>query len=130
LALRSACLDDRLAACVSWGGFVDMETSDVETLTLRDVWRHVSRAVSEEVAREIARTALDVRSVLGRLHCPTYVLHGALGDVPLRQVQLLRELATNTELTVVVEPAGDHCCDNLGPVPRVAMADWLMDRLA
>jgi len=128
-ALRSACLDDRLAACVSWGGFVDMETSDTGTPTVRDAWRYVSMAVTEETAHEIAQAALDARSVLGGLRCPTYVLHGALGEVPLRQVQLLRELATNAELTIVVEPAGDQGCDNLGPEPRVAMADWLADRL-
>lgn len=129
-ALQSACHDDRLAACVSWGGFLDMDAWDVTTSTAREAWRHATKAVTEDDARAVVQAALDVRSVLGRLRCPTYVLHGALGEVPLGQVRQLRELATEAELTIVVEPAGDQCCHNLGPAPRVAMADWLVDRLA
>jgi 2,6-dihydroxypseudooxynicotine hydrolase len=129
-ALQSACLDPRITACVSWGGFVVMDSFDRETSVDRRLWQHATRAPSEETAREIVQDRLDIRELLPQLRCPTYVLHGARDEIPLSQVALLQELTSNAQLTIVVEPAGDHCCHNLGPAPRVRMADWLADHLA
>ncbi|MBS1886156.1 MAG: alpha/beta hydrolase [Actinobacteria bacterium] len=128
-ALRSAATDDRFAACVSWGGFVSVEW-EAEPPHDRASWQYVTKTGSEEEARVQVEANLDTRPLLPRLHCPTYVLHGALDEIPGEQVDLIRELAANAPLTVVVEPLGDHCCHNLGPAPRVAMADWLSIRLA
>ncbi len=128
-ALQSASMDPRFAACVSWGGFVDMDAWDVETPGTKEAWRLAAHVATEAEARQTVQRCLDLRPLLDRLRCPTYVLHGALDEIPLEQVALLRSLATEAPLTVVVEPAGDHCCHNMGPAPRVAMADWLADRL-
>ena len=129
-AMQSACHDPRISACVSWGGLVVMDSFDHETPVDRQLWQHATRAPTEEAAQEIVRTGLDIRGALPRLRCPTYVLHGARDEIPLSQVALVRELAAHAPLTIVVEPAGDHCCHNLGPAPRIRMADWLADRLA
>lgn len=128
-ALRAACLDHRLIACVSWGGFVDMDAWENETPGTRQAWRQAVGGAEEDEARQIVQQALDIRPILSRLTCPTYVLHGALDETPMQQVDLLRQLASDASLSVDVEPAGDHCCHNLGPAPRVRMADWLADRL-
>lgn len=128
-ALASAATDPRFAACVSWGGFVTVDW-DEEPEHDKASWVYVTRASSLDEARERVVPALDTRPLLGELRCPTYFLHGALDEVPLDQIDLLREWAPNAELDVVVEEQGDHCCHNLGPVPRLAMADWITDRLA
>jgi 2,6-dihydroxypseudooxynicotine hydrolase len=128
-ALRSASMDSRFAACVSWGGFVVLDWSK-EPSHDRASWRYVTKANTEEEACEYLERTLDIRPVLKQLRCPTYVLHGALDEIPLDQIDVIRQCATETDLTIVVEPNGDHCCHNLGPVPRVRMADWLADQLA
>ncbi|MCX6461058.1 MAG: hypothetical protein NTZ03_12220 [Actinobacteria bacterium] len=128
-ALESASMDRRFAACVSWGGFVDMDEWEAETPLTKEGWRYVSKAVDLVAAREHVRVSLDVRPVLGRLTCPTYFLHGALDEIPIGCLDVLRELATNCELTIDLEPLGDHCCHNLGPAPRYRLADWLAETL-
>jgi 2,6-dihydroxypseudooxynicotine hydrolase len=128
-ALRSASADPRFAACASWGGFVSVEW-ELEPPHDKASWQYVAKLDDEAATRALVERCCDVRPLLGQLRCPTYFLHGALDEVPLDQVSLLRELAVNAELTIVVEPHGDHCCHNLGPAPRIKMADWLVDRLA
>lgn len=129
-ALKSAACDNRIAACVCWGGFSDMDEWDAETPLTKESWRYVSKVATLEEARDHVREAVDTRDVLGDLRCPTYVVHGALDEVPMTFVDTLRAHAVNAaELTIVVEAEGDHCCHNLGPAPRLHMADWLHGHL-
>lgn len=128
-ALQSACAEPRFRACVSWGGFVDESYWELETPATKECWRYASKADSIEEAKSHVQACLDVKPHLDKLRCPTYVLHGALDETPISQIETLRQLAVNAPLTVVIEPEGDHCCHNLGPAPRVAMADWLVDQL-
>lgn len=128
-ALKSAACDQRIAACVSWGGFSDMDEWEAETPLTKESWRYVSKTESLDEARDHVRRALETRHVLGQIRCPTYILHGADDEIPLRFVDTARELIANAPLTVIVEEDGDHCCHNLGPRPRLEMADWLHDQL-
>jgi 2,6-dihydroxypseudooxynicotine hydrolase len=96
----------------------------------RASWRYVCKVSTDDEAREQVERSLDTRPLLGQLRCPTYFLHGALDEVPMSQIDVLRESAVNADLTIVVEPHGDHCCHNLGPAPRLRMADWLADHLS
>lgn len=128
-ALKSAACDTRVAACVCWGGFADMDSWDTETPMTMESWRYVSKVESLEEARLHVHQALETRHVLGQLTCPTYVLHGMLDEIPSTFLETLREYALNAPLTIVVEDEGDHCCHNLGPRPRFQMADWLSDQL-
>lgn len=128
-ALRSASADARFRACVSWGGFVYMDGWEARSEATRERWRHVTKAATLDEAREKVERMIDCRTLLSDLRAPTYVLHGALDPIPVRQVEVLRTLVVGAPLSIVVEPEGDHCCHNLGPVPRIRMADWLVDRL-
>lgn len=128
-ALESAAMDHRFVACVSWGGFVDMDEWEAETPLTKEGWRYVSKALDLDAARAHVRVSLDVRPVLGKLTCPTYFLHGALDEIPVSVLDVLREHATNCELTIDLEPLGEHCCHNLGPAPRYRLADWLAETL-
>lgn len=128
-ALRSASLDPRFVACVSWGGYVNFENWEGRGPLAQESWRYVSKSVDFDEARVFVEKCLDVRPVLSELRVPTYFQQGALDFVPVSQVDVLKKYAVNADLTVVVEPAGDHCCHNLGPRPRLEMADWIADRL-
>ncbi|MFE3170005.1 alpha/beta hydrolase family protein [Amycolatopsis sp. NPDC059090] len=128
-ALKSAACDPRLAACVCWGGFADMDEWDAETPMTKESWRYVSKVRTLDEAREHVRQALETRDVLGRLRCPTYVLHGRQDEIPIEFVDTVRRHVVDAPLTIVVEDEGDHCCHNLGLRPRLRMADWLADQL-
>lgn len=128
-ALKSAACDPRIAACISWGGFSDLDYWDAETPLTKESWRYVSKVDTLEDARVHVSQALETRDVLPLIACPTYVLHGVHDEVPLSFVDTVRELIPSEHLTVVVEQDGDHCCHNLGMRPRLEMADWLQDVL-
>lgn len=128
-ALKSASCDDRIAACVVWGGFSDMDEWDAETPLTKESWRYASKVDTLDEARDHVREALETRHVLPQLSCPTYVLHGALDEIPMTFIDTLKSHVTEADLTIVIEDEGDHCCHNLGPRPRYAMADWLADVL-
>lgn len=128
-ALRAAACDQRFKACVSWGGFVQMDEWDFETPMTKESWKYVTKSVDLEEARIRVRDAIDVRPVLADLRCPTYFQHGAKDELPISEIDQLKQHAVNTSPVFDVEPEGDHCCHNLGPAPRLRMVDWLADQL-
>lgn len=128
-ALRAASVDQRFRACLSWGGFVQMDEWDFETPMTKQSWKYVTKATDLDEARERVRVAIDVRPVLAGLTCPTYFQHGAKDELPLSEIDQLKEYAVNAPLVFDVEPEGDHCCHNLGPAPRLRMVDWFTDQL-
>ena len=128
-ALRAAAADQRFRACVSWGGFVQMDDWDFEYPMTKQSWKYVTKSPDLDTAQNRVRDAIDTRPVLGRLTCPTYVLHGAKDETPITELDLLKEYAVHAPLVFDVEPEGDHCCHNLGPAPRLRIADWLTAKL-
>ena len=128
-ALRAASMDDRFCACVSWGGFVQMDDWDFEYPMTKLSWKYVTKSEDLATAQARVKEAIDVRPVLSGLKVPTYVLHGAKDETPITEVDLLKEYAVNASLVIDIEPEGDHCCHNLGPAPRYRMADWVVDQL-
>lgn len=128
-ALRAAAMDDRFVACVSWGGFVQMDDWNFEYPMTKLSWKYVTKSPDLETARLRVKDAIDVRPVLNGLKCPTYIMHGAKDETPITEVDLVKEFAVNADLVIDIEPEGDHCCHNLGPAPRLRMADWLVDQL-
>lgn len=128
-ALKSAACEPRLTACVSWGGFSDLDYWEEETPLTKESWRYVSKVETVEEARAHVHAALETRDVLHQITCPTYVLHGMHDEVPPSFLDTVNDLIPAELLTVVAEPDGDHCCHNLGMRPRYEMADWLQDTL-
>jgi 2,6-dihydroxypseudooxynicotine hydrolase len=129
-ALRSAACDARLRACVAWGACFDLEDLDEMPAHTRDGFLYVTGIDDPEEGREHLRWSIDLSDVAPELNCPTYVLHGARDHIfTMDQVAKLRERLTAAALEIVVEPDGDHCCHNMGPVVRPRMADWLARRL-
>ncbi|WP_431230774.1 2,6-dihydropseudooxynicotine hydrolase [Paenarthrobacter nicotinovorans] len=128
-ALKSAACEPRLAACISWGGFSDLDYWDLETPLTKESWKYVSKVDTLEEARLHVHAALETRDVLSQIACPTYILHGVHDEVPLSFVDTVLELVPAEHLNLVVEKDGDHCCHNLGIRPRLEMADWLYDVL-
>ncbi|WP_140404161.1 MULTISPECIES: alpha/beta hydrolase [unclassified Nocardioides] len=128
-ALRAASMDDRFRACVTWGGFVQMDDWDFEYPMTKLSWQYVTKSPDLPTAQERVKEAIDVRPVLAGLKVPTYVMHGAKDETPLTELDLLQEYAVNADITIDLEPEGDHCCHNLGPAPRLRMADWLANQL-
>ncbi len=128
-ALRAASMDDRFRACVSWGGFVQMDDWSFEYPLTKQSWQYVTKSPDLATAQVRVREAIDVRPVLPNLQIPTYVLHGAKDETPISEIDLLQQYAHRASIVLDVEPEGDHCCHNLGPAPRVRMADWLASEL-
>ena len=130
-ALRTAACDPRLKACCAWGAFFDMSEFRSMPLTTQRGFAYVAGAADLDEAERLNRERLSLSGVIEHVRCPVYVLHG-LHDVifSMRQLELVRGGLTSTDAEVVVEPDGDHCCHNMGPIVRPRMADWLWTRLS
>jgi 2,6-dihydroxypseudooxynicotine hydrolase len=129
-AVRVAACEPRLRACVSWGACFDLSDFDDMPPATKAGFLYVTGIEDQRAAREHLRTALDLRDVAGRLEQPTYVLHGLHDEIfPMRQVELLREYASNAPLEVVIEEHGNHCAHNLAHIVRPRMADWIARQL-
>ncbi|MFC7574375.1 alpha/beta hydrolase family protein [Klenkia terrae] len=94
-ALRSAALDDRFIACISWGGFADMDSYDEETPMTKESWKYVTASSTDEESRERVMTLMDVRSELHKLRVPTYIQHGMHDEVPVSEVEVVKQLAVD-----------------------------------
>ncbi|MCG3774801.1 MAG: 2,6-dihydropseudooxynicotine hydrolase [Nitrospira sp.] len=125
-AVRAAACDPRLKACLAWGACFDMTDFDAMPPHTRDGFVYVTGISDPAEARTYLHDAIDLADVAGSLRCPTYVLHGHHDVIfSMAQVDKLREQVTSAPLQIEVEPDGDHCCHNMGPVVRPRMADWI-----
>jgi 2,6-dihydroxypseudooxynicotine hydrolase len=125
-AVRAAACEPRLRACVAWGACFDM--TDWETMPphTRDGFVYVTGIQDRDQARAYLMEAVNLSDVIGNLRCPTFVLHGRHDVIfSIAQVEKLREQVSSAPLEIVVEPDGDHCCHNMGPIVRPRMADWI-----
>ena len=126
-AMQSAALDKRLKSCVAWGGFSDMSDFDGMPPHTRGGFVYVSGFDDLDEGRAYLQETFDLSLVIGDLTCPTLLLQGVHDPIfPPHQTELLQAgLAHNDLAEIVVEPDGDHCCHNMGPVVRPRMADYL-----
>jgi 2,6-dihydroxypseudooxynicotine hydrolase len=130
-AVRSAACEPRLRACVAWGACFDMADFDAMPPHTRDGFVYVTGIDDRDAARAHLEEAIDLAPVAGDVRCPTYVLHGHHDVIfSMDQVDKLREQVTNAPLEIDVEPDGDHCCHNMGPIVRPRMADWMARALS
>lgn len=59
----------------------------------------------------------------------TYFPHGLRHDVSVGQIDIFQGDAVDGEIAVVLGAEGDRCCHNLGPSPRLKMADLLVEQV-
>ena len=92
---------------------------------------YVSGFEDLDEGRAYLQETFDLSQTIGDLSCPTLLIQGFHDQIfPPNQTELLRAgLADNPLAEIMVEPDGDHCCHNMGPVVRPRMADYLARNL-
>lgn len=128
-APRAAALEPRLRACISIGGFYDLQAIwDRLPAGVKDTLAFGLGVGSHEAAR---RRAADftLAGALGRLACPFLIVHSG-GDTvcPVEESERIRAEAGGPT-TLVVFPEGNHVCDNIPYKVRPLMADWMAGAL-
>jgi dipeptidyl aminopeptidase/acylaminoacyl peptidase len=128
LALRHASVVPGLRGVVDIAGPYDLRAFDELPEVTREGFREFVGAADQARARELlADVSLD--GALDRLAVPVLVVHGAQDRV-IRAGHASRIAgALGGRATVRLEPDGNHSCNNLAPVVRPAVADWVSDRL-
>ncbi|MGY1617914.1 alpha/beta hydrolase family protein [Geodermatophilus sp. SYSU D00691] len=128
LALRHATRLPGLRAVVDIAGPYDLHAFGELPEVTREGFREFVGADDEEQARALlADVTLD--GALDRLRVPVLVVHGEQDRI-IRAGHAHRIGAALGERgTVRLEPDGNHSCNNLAPVVRPAVADWVSDRL-
>jgi 2,6-dihydroxypseudooxynicotine hydrolase len=132
-AVRSAAMDQRLAACAAWGALVDMSCWDQLDPDTRRAFAYVAGFEPDRLAEagRFLDEVLDLRPVLSRVRCPVYVQHGALDRViPVSQVEALVAGLTNASQVVVdIVEDGNHCVHNRYHLARPRLVDWIVGQL-
>jgi 2,6-dihydroxypseudooxynicotine hydrolase len=130
-AVRSAATDHRFNACVAWGAVYELSVWDRLPALTRRAFCYVSGMEDEEEAKRYLLEAIDLSVMMNDLRAALLIVHGALDDVwPPSQAERIHDEATNASARDLwIEPNGNHCCHNLYPVIRPAMADWLTQHL-
>jgi 2,6-dihydroxypseudooxynicotine hydrolase len=131
-AMQSAAMDERLRACVAWGGFANMSDFDGMPAPTRAGFVYVSGFDDFTEGRSYLQRTFELSNIDSTRNCPTLFVQGVHDPIfPPHQTQLVRSwLAGNPHVDVRDEADGDHCCHNMGPVVRPVMADWLAKTLA
>lgn len=130
-ALESAAHDDRIRACVAWGGLFDLASYDAMDPLARLGFAYVAGYSDPRDAADHLRTSIDLAHHVSGISCPVYLLHGVHDRVigPDQLDKFKRHLA-GADVHWDVRADGNHCCHNLSHLVRPAMVDWLRDRLA
>lgn len=130
LAVRSACRDRRLTCCVAFGALFDLSFFDRMAAVTQHGFRYITGIADPDEAREAIIDRVDLSDVVGELGVPLYVLHGVKDPlIPLEQAYRLERAVAHGDVTMHLEPQGDHCAHNLFHRVRPAMADWLAVQL-
>lgn len=130
-AIRSAAADTRIKATVVWGAMYELAPWENLAELTRMGFHYVSGIEREGEARAALAEGIDLTGLLERVRGGLLVLHGARDHlVPAEQAERVSREAVHAEPNNLwVEPEGNHCCHNLSPIIRPAMADWLLERL-
>jgi 2,6-dihydroxypseudooxynicotine hydrolase len=130
-ALESAAHDNRIVACVSWGGLFDLALYEEMDPLARDGFAYVSGRSDPADAYGYLREAIDLgKHNIEDISCPVYLLHGAQDRViGPDQLHKFEQHLASADVHWDIRPDGNHCCHNLSHLARPAMIDWLADQL-
>ena len=129
-APRAASLERRLKACISIGGFYDMQGIwDRLPGGVKDTLQFGFGLGSHAEARERAG-AFTLAGALKQMTCPLLIVHSGMDTVcPVEESERIRGEAGGPT-TLVVFPEGNHVCDNIPYKVRPLMADWMARQLS
>ena len=128
-APRAACFEQRLKACISIGGFYDLQGIwDRLPTGVKDTLQFGLGLRSHAAARERSR-AFTLAGALKHMACPLLIVHSGMDKVcPVEESERIRGEAGGPT-TLVVFPEGNHVCDNIPYKVRPLMADWMARQL-
>ncbi len=129
LALRYADLFAGVVGVVDIAGPYDLARLDeLQPVTQEGFVAFVGAHDIEQAQAVLADVTLD--GVVGPDGPPVLVLHGEQDTIidPAHAHRIAATLGPRVELRL--EPAGGHSCQNLAPVVRPYVADWVADRLS
>lgn len=130
LAPLSAARDERLCAAVAFGALFDLRFFDDVPPVPASGFRQLTGIADDAAAEREVRRIVDLSGDLASLHCPLYVQHGAQDAlIPVEQARLTAEHAINADVTLAIDPDGDHCSHNRHHIVRPQIADWLAGQL-
>lgn len=130
LAPLSAAYDQRISAVVSFGALFDLRFFDKIPPVPASGFRQLTGLSNHDEADREIRRILDLSGAIADVRCPLYIQHGAKDAlIPVDQAHLLAQNAVNAEVTLRIDPDGDHCSHNRHHIVRPQLADWLADQL-
>ena len=130
-AMRSAASQPLFRACVSWGGAFDLSNYPNMSPTHQAGFMYVAGyEADDEAGYEQLQKDINLRDFAADITCPLLMLHGAHDSVfSEAALESVKATFRNADLTLRVEPNGDHCCHNMADEVRPMLADWLAERL-
>lgn len=129
-AVRSAAADDRIRACVMWGGPYDLSFWDHMPPRQQLGFRFITGISDDAAAERHLCTTITLAEVAPVLRVPLYIQHGSEDHaVPLAQAKTLARAASQSDVLLDICEGGGHCSHNFYDTIRPAIADWTRDRL-
>ncbi|MBI1847650.1 MAG: alpha/beta hydrolase [Candidatus Rokubacteria bacterium] len=128
-APRAACFERRLRACISIGGFYDLQAIwDRLPVSVKDTLAFGFGLESHAAARSRAAD-FTLAGLLDNLTCPFLIIHSGRDTVcPVEESERIRAEAGGPT-SLVIFPEGNHVCDNIPYKVRPLMADWMAAQL-
>jgi dienelactone hydrolase len=127
---RTAATDQRIAACVVWGG----AWAPVEILGFGGAAYLRKFAIMfgqpDEQVRAETLPKMTMEGLAPRITCPLLVTHGSADPIfTVEGVQRLHDEAASTDKAIRIYPGGWHCAAGYETEVLTLMTDWLADRL-
>jgi len=96
---------------------------------IQEDFQNLCGAETPEEAREFSRK-VTLDDVAENIRCPPLIVHGRLDViVPPDQAERIIAAAPEPKALWMFEE-GNHVCENVAPVYRPRVADWLAERLS
>lgn len=128
LALRHAREVANVVAVAEIAGPYDLDWFAHMQPVVREGFRYLVGAQSDEETERLL-AGMSLRGALAALDVPVLVVHG--GRDPVIPVEHAHRIAADLgpRATMQIWPDGNHSCNNLYPIVRPFVADWLRDRV-
>jgi 2,6-dihydroxypseudooxynicotine hydrolase len=128
LAVRSACCDERLKACIMVGGFYETSYYNWEDPLRRIRFQHLCGTTDIGEAKRVA-AGFNLSGLIDKMKSALLVVHGRLDKTtPLVQAERVHAEARGPKRLEIFDE-GDHCCHNIPYRTHPLISDWAADVL-